>query len=73
MVTYFSTTDAAKMLKCSEATVRRVAKRHAMGVMVSRNRLVALTTKDVDSLKGLIHPTAGNPLWIARARERAAG
>lgn len=69
-VAYFSTVEAAKKLHCSQATVRRVAKRHRVGIQVSGNRLVALTASDIAMLKPLIQPTSGNPDWIARGQRR---
>lgn len=72
-VVYLSTLEAAKKLKCSQTTVRRVAKRHAVGIHVAGNRLVALAERDVLALKDLIHATSGNPNWIAkRGRTRTA-
>jgi hypothetical protein len=69
-VVYVSTIRAAKMLRCSSPTIRRIAKAQGVGVRVEGGRLVALTQTDIAAIKPHVHETSGNPLWIAAARKK---
>jgi hypothetical protein len=69
-VVYLSTLEAARRLRCSSPTVRRLAKSRGVGIRVERNRLVALTLADLAAIKPLLHETSGNPVWIASRGKR---
>jgi len=64
-VVYVSTLKAAKLLRCSPPTVRRIAKAQGVGLRVEGGRLVALTPADLAAIKPHVHETSGNPVWIA--------
>ncbi len=66
-VEYIDATEAAERLDTSRATIRRTAKSIGVGIHV-RNRLVALTAKDVERIKKNMHGRPGNPEWIAAAK-----
>jgi hypothetical protein len=69
MIQILTLGDAAKMLKCSKATVSRAA--HNVGVgYVAGTRLMGFAKDDIARLRPAIHETPGNPTWIARSRRR---
>jgi hypothetical protein len=66
---YLGTGDAAERLGCSKSSVSRGARAKGVGIYV-RGKLVALSPRDVEEIRGVIHETPGNPVWIAGGRGR---
>lgn len=64
---YLSPAEAAKLIGCSRRTVCRVGKAAGIGVQAG-GRLVAFAPEDTDKLRGLVHATSGNPVWIAKRK-----
>jgi excisionase family DNA binding protein len=64
MLKYLSTSEVAEKIGCSVNTVSRVAKARGLGVYAS-GRLVAIDPVDCQTLRAGVHPTSGNPDWIA--------
>jgi hypothetical protein len=69
-VVYISGQEAARRLGCAPITVSRIARQQGIGVIVEDGRLAALATTDLLRIKPFLHPTAGNPLWIAAKKKR---
>ena len=70
-VVYLTSHEAAEKLGCSVKTITRAARRVGCGVFVhGGNRLAALHPADLKLMKEVIHPTSGNPLWIAAAADK---
>jgi hypothetical protein len=64
MLKYLSTSEVAEKIGCSVNTVSRVAKARGVGVYAS-GRLVAIDPIDYQTVRAGVHPTSGNPDWIA--------
>ena len=67
---YYDATYAGRYLGCGRTTVARIAKENAIGIFV-RNRLVAMTMKDVAKIGDLVQRGPGNPEWIAAGQKKA--
>lgn len=72
-VAYLTSHEAAEKLGCSVKTITRAARRAGVGVFVhGGNRLAALHPADLTKMRSVIHPTSGNPDWIAaRGKKRS--
>lgn len=64
MLKYLSTSEVAEKIGCSVNTVSRVAKARGVGVY-AKDRLVAIDPADYQTVRAGVHPTSGNPDWIA--------
>lgn len=69
MIQILTLGDAAKMLRCSKATISRAAHNVGVGYMAGV-RLMGFAKEDIPKLRPAIHETSGNPNWIARSRRR---
>lgn len=63
---FYNTREAAEKLNTSERTIRRWARRENIGVKISE-RIWVYTDNDLEKLKQLINPAAGNPNWTKPA------
>lgn len=63
----FTTKQAAEKFHCDESTIQKWAKR--IGIK-KRGRDYLFTASDMKTLARSIHPTPGNPNWIAAGKKK---
>jgi len=67
-----STYQIGEKIGCSASTVGRAAARAGVGVRNGEGRLLAIDSADLEKVKAAIRGVAGNPVWIAAAKKKAA-
>jgi len=70
-VVYLSPIEVATRLGVSTNTIGRAARRAKCGVYThGGNKLAAISSAEVASLRSHINETSGNPVWIAAFKEK---